>query len=465
MFRHLILFALILSLLIAVQPASAQSPGPVYVVQPEDTLSSIAARFNVTLNELMAANNISDPNVLSVGQELVIPGLDGVKGVLDTEVIGFGESLHSVLRRTQIPLDLLRRLNHVVSPTEFYVGASLIVPKEDNQTDLATRLSPALGQSLLELAAQTNTNPWTLTSLNGLNGTWDALPGDVLYMGGSNSSGRNASGLPSAFQSVEIPTLPFKQGVTGEIIVKPASGMTLSGTLAGYPLHFFPLGDGRMVALQGIHAMLEPGVYPLQLDATGADGSTQSFAQNVLIASGGYTKEALSVPSEMIDPAVTGPEDEQVKGITSPITPTKAWQGPFAAPVDPINANCIKDWFGRRRSFNGSDYSYFHAGIDYGICSVEHPFDIYAAAPGTVIFAGPLTVRGNATFIDHGWGVYSAYFHQKEINVGVGQQVQAGQLIGQIGDTGRVTGPHLHWEIWVNGVQVNPLDWLSKTYP
>jgi LysM repeat protein len=77
MFRHLILFALILSLLIAVQPASAQSPGPVYVVQPEDTLSSIAARFNVTLNELMAANNISDPNVLSVGQELVIPGLDG----------------------------------------------------------------------------------------------------------------------------------------------------------------------------------------------------------------------------------------------------------------------------------------------------------------------------------------------------------------------------------------------------
>lgn len=463
MLRRLLLSALALSLLVIVQPAAAQSAGPIYVVQPDDTLYSIAARFNVSINDLMNANNITDPNVLSVGQQLVIPGLEGISGVLDTEVVGFGDSLHSLLRRTQIPLDLLRRLNHVVSPTEFYVGASLIIPKQENQSDLTARLSASSGQSLLELAVQEKANPWALASLNSLDGTWDALPGDVLYTTGSSASSGNASGLPSAFQSVDIPTLPFTQGVTGEIVVRPASGMTVSGTLVNYPLHFFPLGDGRMVALQGIHAMLDPGIYPLQLDATGADGSTQSFAQMVLVASGGYRKESLSVPSEMIDPAVTGPEDKYVLSITAPVSPTRAWQGQFGLPV--AADYCIKDWFGLRRSFNGSDYSFFHSGVDYGVCSVDHPFDIYAAAPGTVIFAGPLTVRGNATFIDHGWGVYSAYYHQKEIEVGVGQQVQAGQLIGQIGDTGRVTGPHLHWEIWVNGVQVNPLDWLSKTYP
>lgn len=463
MLKRFSLFILLISICLASQPASAQSAGPVYVVQPDDTLYSVAARFNVSINDLMAANNLSDPNLISVGQQLVIPGLQGVSGVLDTEVINFGDSLHSLLRRTQIPLDLLRRLNHVVSPTEFYVGASLIVPKQENQADLEKRLSAAPGESLLELAVQANASPWTLASLNSLGGTWDALPGDVLYMAGSNSPGQNASGLPSAFVSVEIPTLPFKQGITGEIIVQPASGMTVSGTLVSYPLHFFPLGDGRMVALQGIHAMLDPGIYPLQLDATSSDGSTQSFEQMVLVASGGYTKEALSVPSEMIDPAVTGPEDKQVLGMVAAASPTKAWQGQFGLPV--AADYCIKDWFGRRRSFNGSDYNYFHSGIDYGVCSVEHPFDIYAAAPGTVVFAGPLTVRGNATFIDHGWGVYTAYYHQKEIYVGVGQQVQAGQLIGQIGDTGRVTGPHLHFEVWVNGIQVNPLDWLNKTYP
>ena len=74
-------------------------------------------------------------------------------------------------------------------------------------------------------------------------------------------------------------------------------------------------------------------------------------------------------------------------------------------------------------------------------------------------------MRGNATFIDHGEGIYTGYFHQEEIYVSVGQQVQAGELIGKIGGTGRVTGPHLHWEVWVNGVQVNPLDWLNQVYP
>jgi murein DD-endopeptidase MepM/ murein hydrolase activator NlpD len=74
-------------------------------------------------------------------------------------------------------------------------------------------------------------------------------------------------------------------------------------------------------------------------------------------------------------------------------------------------------------------------------------------------------VRGNATVIDHGWGVYSGIWHQSEIQVQVGQTVQKNQIIGLVGGTGRVTGPHLHWEVWVNGIQVNPLDWLINTYP
>ncbi len=465
MLRHLTALVLVVGMLLGAQSVSAQSAGPVYVVQPDDTLYSIAARFNVSINQLMAANNISDPNVLNVGQQLVIPGLEGISGVLDTEVLNFGDSLHSVLRRTQIPIDLLRRLNHVVSPTQFYVGASLIVPKQENQADLKVRVAATPGQSLLELAVQANANPWTLSALNGLAGTWDALPGDVLYAAGSGPSGQNATGLPSALGSVDIPTLPFTQGETGEIIVKPESGVTLSGILATYPLHFFPMGDGRMVALQGVHAMLDPGIYPLQLDGTRSDGSIESFEQMVLVASGNYRKEALTVAAELIDPAVTDPENQEVAKITAPVTPNRLWQGPFSTPIylpaDAQLASFMSDRFGTRRAFNGGDYNSFHSGVDF----VSGFPDIYAAAPGIVAFAGTLNVRGNATFIDHGWGVYTAYFHQKEIDVAVGQQVQAGQRIGLIGGTGRVTGPHLHWEVWVNGVQVNPLDWLSRSFP
>jgi len=448
---------------LSVDSVSAQSGGPVYIVQSGDTLSAIAGRFNVSVDALVTANPGLDPNLISQGQQVIIPGLDGVTGVLDTEVVNFGDSFHSLARRTHIQADLLRKLNRLVSPSEFYVGASMIISKQDNTTDLTNRITPTAGETLLELAVKANSDPWTLSDLNDLNGTWDSVPGDVLYSPGSSASNVTATGLPSAFANVQITTLPLIQGGTGEIIVTPANGVTLDGTLVDKPLNFFSLGDGRMVALQGIHALLDPGVYPLRLNATLPDGTKQSFEQMMLVASGNYTKEALAVPSEFIDPAVTGPEDKQVLSMVSPVTAQKFWDGIFGLPV--AQPFCIKDWFGIRRSFNGSDYNYFHAGVDYGICSADHPFDIYAAAPGKVIFAGPLTVRGNATFIDHGEGIYTGYFHQEEIYVQVGQQVQAGELIGKIGGTGRVTGPHLHWEVWVNGVQVNPLDWLNQAYP
>ena len=72
------------------------------------------------------------------------------------------------------------------------------------------------------------------------------------------------------------------------------------------------MGPGQLVALQGIHAMLAPGVYPLQLDAQLPDGTTQSFQQSLVISDAAFPKESLTVPAESIDPAVTGPEEQFV---------------------------------------------------------------------------------------------------------------------------------------------------------
>ncbi len=126
--------------------------------------------------------------------------------------------------------------------------------------------------------------------------------------------------------------------------------------------------------------------------------------------------------------------------------------------------------FGERRSYNDGAYTNFHAGIDFG---GGEGLDIYASADGVVVYTGLLEIRGNATIIDHGWGVYTAYFHQSEIDVKVGDHVLAGQTIGKVGHTGRVddsagfqnAGAHLHWEIWVNGVQGDPVQWLNNEYP
>lgn len=468
MFKRVILiFFLLASLVASSQPVYAQEiSGPIYIVQPGDSLSSIAARFNVSMNELMAANGITDPNQLKADQQLVIPGLEGITGLLSTEIINFGDSYRSLMRQTQVPDSLFKRLNHVVSPSEFYVGVSMIIPgsggSENNK-----RVSPAAGESLLEMAVKNDTDVWFLAEINGLHGSWDGLPGDTLFAPGENENTSTTTGLPSAFVSAEIRDLPLKQGGTGVIKVQTIPGVTLGGLLVDRPLNFFTDENGTQVALQGIHALLEPGVYPLRLDAVLPDGSRQSYEQMILIFSGNYQEITISVSPEYLDPAVTEPELQQIVAIASNVSLNKYWQGMFQIPV--ALPYCIKDWFGIRRTYLGigTDITTngWHSGVDYGVCSEANPYDIYAPAPGKVVFSGLLTVRGNATIIDHGWGVYSGMWHQKESLVTAGQDVTAGQLIGQIGDTGRVTGAHLHWELWVNGIQVDPLDWLIQAYP
>lgn len=444
------------------QPVSAQQSGPIYIVQAGDTLSLIASRFNLTVNDMIAANPSIDPNFLSQGQRIVIPGLEGVTGILETEIISFGDTLRSLSRRTQVSDNQMKKLNRLVSPTELYVGVSLIIPTQDGQSGLTTRITPSTGESLLELAIKQSSDPWTLASVNKISGTWDALPGDILYSPGDNGEG-SATGLPSAFVSATIEPLPLVQGSTETIQVRPQEGASLSGTLVDKPLHFFPV-NGDQVALQGVHALLEPGVYPLRIEAALADGSNQSFEQMVLVTSGNYYSEVLSVPPETIDPAVSERENQQIISITSPSTPMQFWTGIFSSPA--IYPDQFTSRFGVRRTYHGIGTDLvvegFHAGLDF---AGGEGLQIFAPAPGRIVFAAPLTVRGNATIIDHGWGVYSGIWHQSEILVNVGDVVEQGQVIGLVGGTGRVTGAHLHWEIWVNGVQVNPMDWLNQAYP
>jgi murein DD-endopeptidase MepM/ murein hydrolase activator NlpD len=467
--KYTTLITLLLVLITTSQPVLAQEEpsGPIYIVQPGDSLSSIAARFSVSLQELMAANGITDPNQLAADQQLVIPGLEGVTGILTTEVINFGDSYRSLVRRTQVPQEMFRKLNHVVSPSEFYVGVSMIVPVQAESQPLNKRLTPAAGESLLELAVKQNTDPWTLAHYNDLQGSWDGLPGDTLFILGSDLE-ETTSGLPSAFVSAEIRDLPIKQGGTGVIKVQTVPNVTLDGILVDHQLHFFPSEDGTQIALQGVHALLQPGVYPLRLDATLPDGTKQSYEQFIIIISGNYPEDpVLIVDAATIDPVATEPELQQLIEITLPATPAKYWAGDFISPATAYEESTyFTSRFGNRRTYIGEGTELtingFHSGLDF---HGGEGLPITAPAAGTVVFTGPLTVRGNVTIIDHGWGVYSGYWHQSGIQVQTGQTVEQGQVIGLVGGTGRVTGPHLHWEIWVNGVQVDPLDWLEQTYP
>lgn len=443
-----------------------QTEGPVYIVQEGDSLWDISLRFGVSLNDLQNANGIGDASQVAVGARLVIPGLEGIQGVLVTETVPYGETLRSLSRLYQASEEILVRLNHLSSPAELYAGATLVVPdrSETALPEQRARLNP--GQSLLELAVLRGANPWELVAMNQLSGTVSALAGDVLRAPGGPAADEQPvepGALPEAIQAVGLKPSPMAQGKTAVIEVSGQAGLILSGSLAGSELHFFPQKDGQYFALQGIHAMAEPGLYPLTLSGTLPDGAEFTFSQAVFVRVGGYRFDpGLIVSPETIDPAVTRPEDAQWTALAGPVTAEKLWQGIFQSPAPPEFKECWPSVFGSRRSYNGSPYSYFHTGLDFcgGVGT-----KIFAPAGGKVVFAGPLTVRGNATMIDHGWGVYTGYMHQDQLLVKAGEIVEAGQVIGLVGGTGRVTGPHLHWEVWAGGVQVEPLDWMEQEYP
>ncbi|HEX7541286.1 MAG TPA: LysM peptidoglycan-binding domain-containing protein, partial [Anaerolineales bacterium] len=292
-------------------PASAQTPtpppGPVYIVQSGDTLWDIAIRFNASVTDIMTANNMVSQDIF-VGNRLVIPGLDGLSGTLITQAVPFGESLRSLSRQYRVDPALLTKLNHIVSPAELYAGYNLVLLQQDEHPALTARTALAKGDTLLELAVRQNTDPWTITQLNGLTGTQASLPGDLLYLP-SGTSTAAPTGIPAVLTSAEVDPLPITQGATVQVKVTATQPVTLSGLLVDHPLHFFPQEDGSQVALQGVHAMTEPGLYPLRIDVTLSDGSVQSFEQMVLVASGNYLPETINgVDASTIDPAVTAPE-------------------------------------------------------------------------------------------------------------------------------------------------------------
>lgn len=133
----------------------------------------------------------------------------------------------------------------------------------------------------------------------------------------------------------------------------------------------------------------------------------------------------------------------------------------FKTWTQPINSAHISPFGQARRYERGGDVKY-HYGEDFA-GKVGDP--IRAANDGTVVIAGFYTIRGGLTAIDHGAGVVSLYFHQSKITVAIGQRVTRGEIIGAVGATGFVTGPHLHWEMRVRGEATDPKQWLGKIFP
>jgi murein DD-endopeptidase MepM/ murein hydrolase activator NlpD len=131
----------------------------------------------------------------------------------------------------------------------------------------------------------------------------------------------------------------------------------------------------------------------------------------------------------------------------------RLWRAPFVRP----KPGAVTDPFGVERVFNGTLQSR-HLGVDFAGATGD---PVQAANRGIVIYSGGLYYSGNTIFLDHGDGLVTAYLHLSKATVAVGDTVQRGQVIGLVGATGRVTGPHLHWLAAYGRVTIDPFDLLT----
>ncbi len=460
-------FALSLTLLVfslsflvtAGHAAPSRQEEPVYIVQQGDTLNSIALRFGISPTELAAANNISDLDALNIGQQLVIPGLEGITGLLTSEVLPFGTSLTGLIRQYDLQQQDLVFLNRLSSPSETIAGLKFIIPIDEDATPLSPLTAPKPDSTLIEIALRSGASPWSLIADNQLQGSWDVLPGEMLYMQ-ENGDQQDEGSDPELINAIALNDLPVIQGETLQITFSSSSVKNVTGSFDGRKLHFFSEDGGNFYAFHGIHALSEPGPVPLEISVDFEDESAFKLEQLVMLAEGGYGDEWVTVPEEYLDESIIVEEDAYMQPILTQFTPQKHWDGRFIYPVD---EPCINSVFGQRRDYNNGGLFFYHTGLDFAVCAQN--LNIYAPAAGEVVLAEELVIKGKAVYIDHGWGVYSGYVHMQEIHVEVGDFVETGDMIGLIGNTGRSAGPHLHFEINISGTPVNPQTWLDQAFP
>jgi murein DD-endopeptidase MepM/ murein hydrolase activator NlpD len=215
----------------------------------------------------------------------------------------------------------------------------------------------------------------------------------------------------------------------------------------------FPVGDRAWRALVGIDLDVRPGTYPITVAAGPANAS-----YDVVVKPRAFHTRRLTVSEAFVTP----PASEQARIEEEATLLAKVWQstagerlwtGEFVRPV-PGAANSA---FGTRSVFNGKPRN-AHGGADF-LSPGGTP--IQAPNAGRIAVARALYFSGNTVVIDHGLGLFSTLAHLSNIDVHEGDLVTAGEVVGQVGATGRVTGPHLHWAVRANGARIDPLSLLA----
>jgi murein DD-endopeptidase MepM/ murein hydrolase activator NlpD len=251
----------------------------------------------------------------------------------------------------------------------------------------------------------------------------------------------------------------------GELVVVtltfPSEPSDVRVTAFGRQLATFDAGAASRRVLVGIDVEQRPGRYPLSVEAR-LGGAPVQTTQMLVVHAKQFTTRTLRVSPDFVDPpAALGEriarEAQLVRSAYAQSAPERLWHAPFVRPVsDPASSR-----FGQRSVFNGKPRNR-HNGTDFA-----SPAGTPIKAPngGRVVIADDLYFSGTTVIIDHGLGLLSMLAHLSQLDVRRGDSVTAGQIVGRVGATGRVTGAHLHWALRVAGARVDPMSALALLGP
>jgi len=253
---------------------------------------------------------------------------------------------------------------------------------------------------------------------------------------------------------------PLKPGGVALITVSSPQDLTsLTGEIAGRPVRFWPGASAReWNGLAGISLDAAPGSAALTIQGTTASGASATAHVPLVVERYRYETRRLTVDPKMVNPpeselARIKQETQAMADAFAILTPERLWRSAFDAPVP----GAPNSSFGRLTITNGKPAGR-HQGADFRAATGT---PVHAPNAGRVVLAQNLYFAGNTVILDHGLGVFSLLAHLSRIDVQPGAVVARGDVVGQSGATGRVTGPHLHWAVRFGEMTVDPLSLMS----
>ena len=250
-----------------------------------------------------------------------------------------------------------------------------------------------------------------------------------------------------AFITVELERVPLR--LTGKLIDKN--------------LAFFQSDNPKVwYALAGTDLEIQPGTYDLTVAAVMPGGRVMRSLKKMDVNAANFGAGEANVPENFVEPDAASKRkiaaDQILKNRAfSHLITTPEWSGDFVPPVQGKATNS----FGMTRMFN-EELTSTHRGTDF---LVGEGSPVVVSNSGTVVLAKELFYEGNCVIVDHGQRFFTIYMHLSKIEVKTGIKLRKGERLGLSGQTGRVTGPHLHMGVRWNGAYLDPTKLLALTLP